>query len=255
MTVIIYADFNCPYCYLASQRADVLMRRGRMDADWRAVEHDPGLPIAGRRIEADRPAWEAELAELAGLARPGEDVPAAPPPVISNTTAAVAAYAEAVSDGVQHELRRRLFRAVWVEGRHVISAHEVRDLVREVMAPPDRILSHLVSPDLPLQILHEPDPEVIMRRSGGTISTAGDPLTTAGYRRIRRWRHEWLALPGQVIPAVIDPGGKLHPGTAGLEYLASLVRTAHAKSPAPGRASAYAAAGDARSSPRPAWVS
>jgi len=125
-----------PYCYLASQRADVLMRRGRMDADWRAVEHDPGLPIAGRRIEADRPAWEAELAELAGLARPGEDVPAAPPPVISNTTAAVAAYPEAVSDGVQHELRRRLFRAVWVEGRHVISAHEVRDLVREVMAPP-----------------------------------------------------------------------------------------------------------------------
>jgi hypothetical protein len=240
--MIIYADFNCPYCYLASQRADTLMRQGKADVDWRAVEHDPGLRPAGRRTEACRPAWGAEMAELAGLAQPGEYVPAALPPVISNTTAAVAAYGEAVSDGVQHELRRHLFRAFWVQGRRLSSAREVRDLVREIMAPPDRILPHLLSPDLPLQILHEPDPAAIMRRSGGTISMAGDPLTTAGYRRIRLWRQGWLTLPSQVIPAVIDPGGRLHPGIAGLEYLAGLVRAPGAGSPAPGRADAYAAA-------------
>lgn len=245
MTMIIYADFNCPYCYLASQRADVLLRRGRVEVDWRAVQHDLGLPLGGRRTEADRPAWEAELAELAGLAQPGEDVPAAPPPVISNTAAAVAAYAEAVSDGVQHELRRRLYRAVWAEGRNLSSPPEVRDLVREIMAPPDPILPHLVSPDLPVQILHEPDPEAVVRRSGGTISMTGDPMTTAGYGRIRRWRREWLALPGQVIPAVIDPGGGLHPGIAGLEYLASLLRPARSGNPAPGRAGANAAVGGA----------
>jgi 2-hydroxychromene-2-carboxylate isomerase len=255
MTMIIYADFNCPNCYLASQRADVLMRRGRVDVDWRAVEHDPGLPLAGRGTQAGRPAWEAEVAELAGLAQPGEDVPAAPPPVISNTAAAVAAYAEAVSDGVQHDLRRHLFRAVWAEGRNLSSPHEVRNLVREIMTPPDRILPHLVSPDLPVRLLHEPDPEAVMRRSGGTISMAGDPMTTAGYRRIRRWRHEWLALPGQVILAVIDPGGGLHPGTAGLEYLASLVRATGAGNPAPGRAGGYAAVGGAWSSPPSARVS
>jgi hypothetical protein len=253
--MIIYADFNCPYCYLASQRADTLMREWKADVDWRAVEHDPGLPTAGRRTEAGWPAWDAELAGLAGLAHPGEYVPAALPPVISNTTAAVAAYAEAVSDGVQHELRRRLFRAFWVQGRHLSSPHDVRDLVREIMAPPDRILPHLLSPDLPLQILHEPDPAAIMRRSGGTISMAGDPLTTAGYRRIRRWRQGWLALASQDIPAVVDREGGLHPGTAGLKYLASLVCTARARNQAPGRPWACPAAAGAWSSPRPARVS
>ena len=35
MKVIIYADFNCVFCYLASQRADRLMREGKAQVDWR----------------------------------------------------------------------------------------------------------------------------------------------------------------------------------------------------------------------------
>ncbi len=37
MTVIVYRDFNCPYSYLASQRAGLLSRL-RVAVDWRAVE-------------------------------------------------------------------------------------------------------------------------------------------------------------------------------------------------------------------------
>jgi hypothetical protein len=103
-------DFNCPYGYLASQRVDLLKQLGKAELDWRAVEHDPGLSLTGTWAEADRERWERELADLAGLALPGEDVPGAPPAVISNTRAAVAAYAEAVSGGVQDALRRSLSR-------------------------------------------------------------------------------------------------------------------------------------------------
>ena len=75
MRMIVYGDFNCPYSYLASQRADRLVRLGTAEVDWRAVEHDPGLPVTGVRAESAREDWEAELAEVAGLALPGEDVP------------------------------------------------------------------------------------------------------------------------------------------------------------------------------------
>ena len=106
MTVIIYGDFNCPYSYLASQRADRLREAG-MAVDWRAVEHDRGLPAGGLPSGNDRASWSRELAEVASLALPGEQVPAGPPTLISNTEAAVAAYAEAVSDGVADELLDR----------------------------------------------------------------------------------------------------------------------------------------------------
>ena len=43
MKVIVYADFNCVYSYLASQRADRLTREGTAEVDWRGVEHLPRL--------------------------------------------------------------------------------------------------------------------------------------------------------------------------------------------------------------------
>ncbi len=53
--VIVYGDFNCPYSYLASQRADLLSRAG-VAVGWRAVEHDRGLPVTGSRSDSGRAA-------------------------------------------------------------------------------------------------------------------------------------------------------------------------------------------------------
>ena len=225
MNVIVYGDFNCPYSYLASQRADLLSRAG-VAVDWRAVEHDSGLPVTGSRSDRDRAMWDRELAEVASLALPGEHVPDRPPVLVSNTAAAVAAYAEAVSDGVAGELRRRLFAAIWVQGLHLSSAYEVRRLITGVMWPQEGITDRLASPEFPSLLLRDPDMARIVRRSGGTIAPDGGPLTTTGWRRIRQWRQEWLALPSQVIPAVIGPDQVVRPGIDGLRYLAELAGTA-----------------------------
>jgi hypothetical protein len=220
MTVIIYGDFNCPSSYLASQRADRLREAG-VAVDWRAVEHDRGLPMTGLPSGGERASWARELAEVASLALPGERVPAGLPALISNTGAAVAAYAEAVSDGVADELRGSLFRAIWAQGQNLSSPHEVRRLVTDLMWPREDIAVRLASPDFPSLLLRDTDMTRIVRRSGGTVPN-GVPLTTVGWERVRQWRQEWLMLPGQVIPAVIGPDQIVRPGIQGLCYLAEL---------------------------------
>jgi hypothetical protein len=220
--VIVYADFNCLHCYLASQRADRLARAGAAQVDWRAVEHDRRLPVTGIRSDPARAGWAGELAAAAALARPGERLPATPPSVVSNTAASVAAYAEAVSDGVQDELRRRLFDAIWAHGRNMSSAYDVRRVVLDVMWPAEPIYPHLLSPELPPAIVHDPDVNRIVRREGGTITPAGAPLTTVGYWRTRQWRQEWLAMPEQAGPVVVGPDGRIHAGADGLRCLAEI---------------------------------
>jgi hypothetical protein len=196
--------------------------------DWRAVEHDRRLALTGTSSAAGRGMSERELAEVAALALPGEHAPAAPPPVVSNTRAAVAAYAEAISDGIATELRSRLFRAIWVEGRHLSSAYEVRRLVTGLMWPQKDIAVRLTSPDIPSLLDRDPNLARITRRSGGTIAPDGGPLTAAGWQRIRQWRADWLALPSQVIPAVIGPDQVLRSGADGLSYMADLAVTVRA---------------------------
>lgn len=224
MAVIIYGDFNCPYSYLASQRGDRLSKAG-IAVDWRAVEHDRRLPVTGSRTDAGRAEWDRELTEVTSLALPGEQVPVLPV-MISNTEAALAAYAEAVGDGIGGELRRSLFRAIWVQGLHLSRPSEVRRLVTDLTWPREDVGQRLASPDFPGLLLWDPDMARVVRRSGGTVALNGVPLTTTGWRRVRQWRQEWLALPSRVIPAVIGSDHIVRPGVEGLCYLAGLVGSA-----------------------------
>ena len=128
MKVIVYGDFNSLYCYLASQRADRLFREGKADVEWCAVEHRPRLPVIGAKPPPGSVGAQDDLAEAAQLALPGEQLPAGPPAVISNTRAAVSAYAEAVADGIQARLRLRLRIGHPAERGHLQMLLEVLDV-------------------------------------------------------------------------------------------------------------------------------
>jgi hypothetical protein len=90
------------------------------------------------------------------------------------------------------------------------------------MWPADPIYPHLLSPDLPLPIVHDPDVNRIVRREGGIITPDGGPLTTDGYWRSRHWRREWMSLPEQTGPVVVSPDGRVHAGADGLRCLAGM---------------------------------
>jgi hypothetical protein len=227
--VIVFGDFNSLHCYLASQRADRLVREGKADVEWCAVEHRPRLPVTGAKPPPPGSVGaQDDLAEAAQLALSGEQLPAGPPSVMSNTRAAVSAYAESIADGIQDRLRVRLFESIWTEGRNMSSADDVRRVVAALLWPADPIYPHLVSPDLPTPVVHDPDPMEIVRREGGAITPDGGPLTTAAYHRVRQWRQQWLALfepalAEPAIPAVIGPDGAVHAGQDGLRCLAGVL--------------------------------
>jgi hypothetical protein len=144
-----------------------------------------------------------------------------PPPRPVDVAATVAAYSEAITDGVQHQIRRRLFAAIWAERQNICSVTAVRKLVTEVMAPPEPILPRLASPDLPSALLHDPDVNRIERRSGATVTIYGGPLTTMGTRRVRRWEQEWLGLGCPATPVVIGTDGTVFRYSGALCYLAA----------------------------------
>lgn len=53
MELVVYGDFNCPYSCLASARADILVERGIAAVEWRAVEHDPSIPMPSEPVDGD----------------------------------------------------------------------------------------------------------------------------------------------------------------------------------------------------------
>lgn len=222
MQLIVYGDFNCPYSYLAGQRTDALQRLGHR-IDWHAVEHDPRLSMTGTPSAADADRWRRELAGVAGLALLGENASIDVPALISNTYAATSAYAESLTDGTAGRLRRDLFHAIWVRGAHLSNAYDVRPLIAALTFPHVPVRAWLGLELARPGLGNHPDPDQPTRMLGGTIAPTGAPLTTTGWRRITRWRREWVALGVPLLPAVIDPAGVARFGAEALTWLAGLL--------------------------------
>ena len=114
--LVIYGDFNCPFSALASARATDLEARGLAEVEWRAVEHDPAIPVAGEPVTVQRRGeFERELAQIRSLLVDGEIDRLRVPNNRANTGLATAAYA-ATPKHAQSKLREQLFESYWTRG-------------------------------------------------------------------------------------------------------------------------------------------
>ena len=200
MSAVVYADFSCPACYLASVRVDHLLAAGHTVPDWRAVEHRPRLPLTGLRLDPTaRAIRDRELHKVRMLASPGEELPTIAPAVLPHTGSAVAAYAEAYGTGVADLVRPLLFRAYWVEGRDIGDPEVLRRLLPAVFAQGSRTS----------------DP---VRDFGYAVTPQHGPITTAADRRIREWQQDWLAL-GTRVALTLTTGDTTITGAAVLSDL------------------------------------
>src|SRR5210317_459974 len=119
---VVYADFNCPFCYALNERLQALGLEDRVD--FRSVQHAPATSSEN-----------TEISILAALSREVADVRRRAPsvqiatPLFRPATAAAAKLLDRVSrQSPRHasRLRRAIFRALWVEGLD-ISLPEVLD--------------------------------------------------------------------------------------------------------------------------------
>ena len=132
MNLTIYGDFNCPYSYLASIRADVLIAAGLAQVEWKAVEHSPEIPSpSGAPSDAEEASLDREIDEIRRLIGPEEYVPLSRPPLLPNSAAAIARFAAAPAAQAD-EIRRRLFTALWADGRDIDDEAVLHALVGRV---------------------------------------------------------------------------------------------------------------------------
>lgn len=123
--IIVYSDFNCPFCYAMHER---LHEYGVLErVEWRGVQHAPHLPIPMAR-------WQGSLMielrhEVAMVGRLAPTLPIVLPEGKPNTGPAIHLAAKVLSTNVAqgNELVRRLYRLFWREGRDISDTTVLRE--------------------------------------------------------------------------------------------------------------------------------
>lgn len=181
--IVVYADFNCPWSYLASRRAAVLATDG-VQVDWRAVEHEPRCPgrLLGRSARLAR--LRGEMDQVVAELLPGEVLPYSLAGFVPYTGAAVSGYAEAYAAGVATEVRQLLFEAFWMHAFDLGDATVVRTLLVDAVR----------SGSSPSDLLHE---------WGYAVDVTGGPVTTAAWRLLRVWAELWPDKDTEPVPVLV----------------------------------------------------
>ncbi len=116
-TVILYSDFNCPFCYALHERLHELRVLDR--CEWRGVQHAPLLPRPMRPWQGSLGAeLKHEVAVVQRLA-PGLPItlPSGKPNTLPAIEYAIALLRKDLRNGM--DFVQRTYRAFWCEGRDI----------------------------------------------------------------------------------------------------------------------------------------
>lgn len=181
--IVVYGDFNCPWSYLASRRAEVLAAHG-VEVDWRAVEHDPWRPRRFSDSSVRFACAREEMDRVVARLLPDERLPYSLAGFLPYTQAAVSAYAEAYAAGVASRVRHLVFEAFWSHGLDLGDANVLRTLLVDAVR----------SGSSPSEMLHE---------WGYAVDVTGGPITTTAWRLVRAWSADWRDTGKEVVPVLL----------------------------------------------------
>lgn len=125
--LVVYGDFNCPFCYALSE---ILFDAGLSDRfQWRTIEHMPG--IGSDHFTPDE--QSALAGEVFTVRHRAPDIQIAIPPCRPNTALAnrLLFNVSEIAPGIASVLRRRIYQALWVDGQDISNKQVLLSLLAD----------------------------------------------------------------------------------------------------------------------------
>jgi len=151
MEVVVWSDYQCPWCYLALPVADRLAARG-LEVRWRPYHLHPEVPPEGMAMRRRYPGLDSERgrAHVDRLRRLAADAGlpfAFPDRMVQTLPALAASEAVAAEEPEAHpSFHRALFGAYWAEGRDLGDEGVLAAVATETGVDPDRAVAAAADP-------------------------------------------------------------------------------------------------------------
>ncbi len=132
LSVTVFSDYICPFCYVGDARLDTLRKGYELDVDWCFFEIHPDNPAEGKPVEElgyPPEQWKQMMANLEQMARE-DGLPLAPRTFTTNSHDALllAQAARTLVPEAFDRLHKRLFEAYFAERQNIGS----RDVLRVI---------------------------------------------------------------------------------------------------------------------------
>lgn len=158
MKVEIWSDVVCPFCYIGKRKFEKALEgfaaKDKVEIEWKSFQLDPDMkPIEGQSVHeylgrrkggttADGKRMNDGMAAIAKEVGLEYDFDNA---IISNTLTAHRLLHFAKEQGVQNEMKERLFKAYYTEGKNIGDINTLVQLAEEVGLKPDAVREALES--------------------------------------------------------------------------------------------------------------
>lgn len=168
MKVEIWSDVVCPFCYIGKRRFEKALEgftgKEQVTIEWKSFQLDPeldnreGLSVhayLGKRkggTEADGRHMNEQMAAMAKTVGLDYDFDKA---ILNNTQKAHQLLHFAKSNGLQNEMKERLFKAYYTEGKDVANPDTLAALAAEVGLPAEEARTALTEERFAAEVQHD----------------------------------------------------------------------------------------------------
>jgi predicted DsbA family dithiol-disulfide isomerase len=139
LSVTVFSDYICPFCYVGDARLDQLRAGYELDVNWCFFEIHPDNPAEGKPVEElgyPPEQWRSMMANLEQMAR--DDGLALAPRTFTTNSHSALLLAEATRSLAPHAfdaLHKRLFEAYFAERQNIGDRDVLRSIAAECGIP------------------------------------------------------------------------------------------------------------------------